>query len=679
MKKLVLIFTAVCATTFYVSAQYYLGPSGTGNPNEINNEDLEYPVGGGLPSGWTVIQGGGQTSAVWSPTQSIPFSFKFNNNTVTQYKVSTSGVLTFSTAHAGVPGHVNYALPHSSIPNQSVCVWGVSGKSNNDNIVAKTFGTAPNRQHWISFNDYSLPAIFNSHYNYWSIVLEESTNNIYIVDQRTPTNITTALTLGVQVNDTLAIDVSGSPAYNSTSTGSPTRSDNNYFTFIQGVQPNRDLKGITTLINKIIAQTDGPFPIRFVFQNMGKDTVQSMDLNYSFAGGLKTTATITNLSVGPWGIDTVLHPTLWNPTVGNKILKVWATNINLSADENNSNDTVLRSVNVLQDFAPRTPLIESFTSSTSPQSKNANDQLQNVLGNETQPYTHVKFPMNWPGTGDPYYTNEAGGRRQYYNVTTVPNMQLDGTDWSNFNYSISPSALNGSRNERSLISMFTKYYLSNQQVCAEVDIDPLVNMANSNLTLYVAVYEKTSTGNIKNSGETVFYNIMKKMLPDHNGTSINNLTAGTTEQVNLCFTFNGNYILPPNANSPVNLNNNHTIENFNNLGVVAWLQDDNTKEVLQSSEAYESIDIDEYGLNSNFRLFPNPASGEVHIQTSTNTRTNAQVDVVDMTGKRIMAHRFTAGAGDNIYTINTSPLKGGIYFVRLTINNSTSVQKLIIH
>ena len=31
--------------------------------------------------------------------------------------------------------------------------------------------------------------------------------------------------------------------------------------------------------------------------------------------------------------------------------------------------------------------------------------------------------------------------------------------------------------------------------------------------------------------------------------------------------------------------NNHTVENFDNLGVVVWIQDVNTKEILQSTTA----------------------------------------------------------------------------------------------
>ncbi len=44
---------------------------------------------------------------------------------------------------------------------------------------------------------------------------------------------------------------------------------------------------------------------------------------------------------------------------------------------------------------------------------------------------------------------------------------------------------------------------------------------------------------------------MKKLVPDQNGTTLSNLTDGVMQATNLTYTFNGSYILPANAGSPV--------------------------------------------------------------------------------------------------------------------------------
>ena len=109
-------------------------------------------------------------------------------------------------------------------------MWGI-GATTGEFIITKTFGTAPNRQHWVQFNSFSKPGN-QTLFTYWSIVLEETTNNIYIVDQRTNAATGLAITAGVQVNATTALQIAGSPALESRTTGSPSLLDNSYWSFL---------------------------------------------------------------------------------------------------------------------------------------------------------------------------------------------------------------------------------------------------------------------------------------------------------------------------------------------------------------------------------------------------------------------------------------------------------------
>ena len=517
MKKVILIVIAYLLLTSVTVAQYYQAPSGTGNPNNINQEDLEYPYGGGLPGTWNVVHSGNTTNAQWSTVQALPFAFQFNGNAVTSYKVSTSGVLTFSTNATSVPSSLNYALPHSTIPASSICIWGLSGKGSNDYIMSKTFGTAPNRQHWITFTAYSLPTVFTNHYTYWSIVLEESSNAIYIVDQRTSPGTSTALTVGIQIASGDAIMVSGSPSVSNQAGDDPSRTDNHYYNFLPGTQPNRDLNGLDVLLDQYLSVPNGPYDVKLVVQNLGSDTITQVDMNYLNSGNLKTTATITNLTILPWAIDTLTHPQAWSPQAGSTIFKAWTENTNGLPDENPNNDTAFKSLIILQSTAVRIPMLETFTSSTSVPSKNFNTQFENTIAQFTGDVVHVKYPMNWPGTGDPYYTNEAGTRRQYYSVSTLPNLQVDGTDWAAYNTIFDQTVLTSAQNKMALIDLSAGYYYNGQTVCANISVSPLIDMPNANLTLYAAIYERETTQNVKSSGETSFYHVMKKMLPNANG------------------------------------------------------------------------------------------------------------------------------------------------------------------
>ena len=57
MKKLILSLLVVAFAGTSASAQYYHLAAASGNPNNINQEDSEYPVGSGLPTDWTSILG----------------------------------------------------------------------------------------------------------------------------------------------------------------------------------------------------------------------------------------------------------------------------------------------------------------------------------------------------------------------------------------------------------------------------------------------------------------------------------------------------------------------------------------------------------------------------------------------------------------------------------------------
>ena len=98
MKKIITLTICLLGIVQFNFSQYYYIPASTpGNPGGLNT-DNEYPSGSGLPADWSVILGPSNSSPTWSTVESIGFPFNFNGNSVTQYKVSSTGVLTFPLA-----------------------------------------------------------------------------------------------------------------------------------------------------------------------------------------------------------------------------------------------------------------------------------------------------------------------------------------------------------------------------------------------------------------------------------------------------------------------------------------------------------------------------------------------------------------------------------------------------
>ncbi len=345
MKKVLLLLTAIVLlsgqTVF--SQYYYLTKSNPGeNPGGLNT-DGALPVGGGLPGGWATILSGANPIGTYSANRVVPFAFNFIGVTLNQYKVSNTGVLTFDVNTAVTPNATNTALPSVSIPSLAICIWGIEGSGNDDNIVTKTFGDAPNRQHWIMFSSYTL----NGFWTYWAIVLEETTNKIYLVDQRHQSGITGGLTLGIQIDPTTAYQVKESPNVQPMAGTNASASDNIYYEFLQGTQADYDFRAVHLEMPQFASITAAPFDISGALTNRGATTITSLDLNYLVNGGNIVTESITGLNLISGNDYHFAHSTAWNPaSPGNYSIEVWATNLNGQADENPGDDTLRQTIEI---------------------------------------------------------------------------------------------------------------------------------------------------------------------------------------------------------------------------------------------------------------------------------------------------------------------------------------------
>jgi hypothetical protein len=353
MKKITLVLCMIAAFAFTADAQYYyyshilIGQ----NPGGLNT-DIEQPTA----TGWGTVQ---TTSAtpVWSSVQTLPFAFSLNGTPFTQYKVSTSGVLTFTTGAVTVPSSTSAALPNANIPDNSICVWGLSGQGANDQIRSKTFGTAPNRQYWIQFNSYSCPS--STGWTYWGIVLQETSNRIFLVDQRNY-NAPLALSLGIQINSTTAYSVAGSPSITSYTTAGGSlddATDNTYYQFVYGTQPAWDAEMYAASVTKYTLAPSN-VSVTGTITNLGTSTITGLTLKYQNGANIYTDVR-TGLNIAPSGSWNFTHNTPFNVATPNQFpLNVW---VELSGDANTSNDNLSRTVSGLSFLPTKNILFEEAT------------------------------------------------------------------------------------------------------------------------------------------------------------------------------------------------------------------------------------------------------------------------------------------------------------------------------
>jgi hypothetical protein len=347
----VLTILAFCHNT---SAQYYQTTVAGNTPKNLNKERVNIQLDNDPE--WTTIMGT-TTTPVWSSIQTLPFEFKFNGSVVNRYKVSSTGVLTFSTGSSIIPGSIPRALPSTSIPNNSICLWGMQPTNENSFISYKTFGNPGNRQYWVTFSFCSTGTIELST---WSMVLEEGSNNIYIVEQWNGHGVSPALSVGLQINSSLAFSDPLSPSVVKTSGFDFTMADDLYRRFAPGVQPQTDIEVIDFKIPYYV--TPGNKKIEGTVHNVGKTMITSITVTWNDGSG--SISENLNVSIAPNNTYSFTCSNEWNAKTSPQTLLTLA--VTTMADANPSNNGYVKPVTVLDTVPKRYIVVEERTGTWCP-------------------------------------------------------------------------------------------------------------------------------------------------------------------------------------------------------------------------------------------------------------------------------------------------------------------------
>lgn len=414
--------------------------------------------------------------------------------------------------------------------------------------------------------------------------------------------------------------------------------------------PDNDAKLLTLDINAIELAENKTISGSFI--NNGTNNIDSIDLNWQVDGGTTYTESLTGLNLSADEEYNFSHNDLWSASPGDHSVKVWVSNLNGNGnDDNVLNDERTNNTFVVSTIATRIPLYEEFTSSTCGPCATFNTNYFNdaFLNNNENKFSLIKYQMNWPAPGDPYYTSEGGVRRDYYGVNAVPVLFLDSKEGTDFNTAALQNKLNNALEVPAYFVMTVDYTISGTSIDADVTTMPYLD---GEYTLHVVVVEKETTGNIMNNGENYFTNVMLKMLPNASGTLIN-----FTHDVLEINSFN------------FDLSSTH-IEEYDDLEVIAFLQNNGSKEIMQSINSSYVLGVSNHQDLSKIKLYPNPTNGLLYISTE-NT---VEIKVLDVVGKTVHSQKNIT----NSTAIDLSKLTQGIYLVSIIDGTQKEVKRVII-
>ncbi|MBL7856177.1 MAG: Ig-like domain-containing protein [Cyclobacteriaceae bacterium] len=326
----------------------------------------------------------------------------------------------------------------------------------------------------------------------------------------------------------------------------------------------------------------------------------------------------------------------------------------------------------------RIVLLEQFTNNGGPNTPAEANKASNAAVNQfiglpktTNEIVKLEYHLGFPGPApDPLFHNneaDANSRAAFYGITSTPSVRMDAEFENSAFSSWGEKRFDQQSLFTSKISIDTIITANTpaEKFNVEVRFTVLQDIP-ANTVLHIAVVEKNITSVTGANGETVFTQVMKKMLPDAAGTKYTNpLPKNFTDAVQ--------YSWSPNA------------YDLNQLAVIAFFQNENTKEIYQtkflSTPSYippaTIITGVEPSILDQVRVYPNPANQEVRVSLTQKTPETIDLNMTDAIGRSV--HRTTFVPGVVEKSIPTGDLPSGVYFIQLRNREGKNViRKLVV-
>ncbi len=244
-------------------------------------------------------------------------------------------------------------------------------------------------------------------------------------------------------------------------------------------------------------------------------------------------------------------------------------------------------------------IIERFTNSSCVPCANINNAWYNAVTHElvnSGTVAHIVYNGWWPGANDPMYLlnqSDNTSRINYYGVNAVPWIVVNGTTISTTETALENAVSNGNSEYSPFQISVVVVEFSQTLIKYTVTItrDPNDNTTfSNNIKLQFGLTEKTvAFASPQPNGESQFFSICRKMLPNASGTLITIPAPGESTEITL------EYVPTSQFLSSVNLDS---------IRVVSFIQDDVNKYIYQSymnvnyNSSINSTSADIIGNNS---------------------------------------------------------------------------------
>ena len=439
------------------------------------------------------------------------------------------------------------------------------------------------------------------------------------------------------------------------------------------------------------------FPVTATLQNWSNTPITSARLCVRMGNGAVTYKTFTDLY-----IDAASAASLSGQAVSldfvpdkadrNAVFEIWFDQINgqnVSSEHNQVNCFVAEE----NDMVYKKVIFEIFSSAMcsncGPWNKLFHPWDSILGGNDmSRPdgFVAAKFQVNIPTAGDPLVTSETEVRRNFYGISSAPywtmngrRFQLDATDGGNQTYLNIVDSLAKYQRTVSPFALQAQLQVDGQTLKTEIRTTAKLPVQGT-YQLYVVLAEDSIHQAAQMSEETEFYNIVRKMLPNSDGTR---LTTPQPTDENIETTYTYAYTVDENP---------QFYGSLDRVGVVAYIQNTETKEIVQATYAsanggwsqtsawiYTEPTANESRREAaaDIKLYPNPAGETATLSFRPLNDHRLTVSIINLQG-RVLSRQTVQGTTESqTLALPVANLTEGLYIVCIeSAEGRTSIKLL---
>ncbi|RLD58754.1 MAG: hypothetical protein DRJ01_12165, partial [Bacteroidetes bacterium] len=312
----------------------------------------------------------------------------------------------------------------------------------------------------------------------------------------------------------------------------------------------------------------------------------------------------------------------------------------------------------------RKVLLEHFTNSSSTKCNTVSSQINPILEKNASDVVDIQYHTAYPGKDlfNSYNPAAPSARSIYYGVSGVPYSVLDGKlTYDYLSSSLSERSIKLRSLESPEFDIELQTEKSNNSIDVSATITALDTMNNKNVSLYITAVEKE----IEIEGKSIkFKNVLRKMLPNSGGINFSkDWLPGSSETVSKSWQIDDEV-------------------NIDNLIIVAFVQDDNSKEIYQAATddtTTSSTGITSFFANNNdfnFMLYPNPSVGETYVLFNKSLENDIYIQIFNQLGRVVKSVKIKKG--NEMFVFNSSTYPEGMYYLRINDKKHSITKKIIV-